>query len=128
LNTERGGEPRVSVCAIPEEGGNEPLHEPERQTWTDNEPQRRRMLNARELSLESGLSESTIWRYKRQGLIPFVQPKGPNGRVLFPADALECSEDEPKVVARATANPPARLPGRKPKWSNDENSTGGPNG
>lgn len=67
----------------------------------------------------SGLSESTIWRLKRQGKIPFYQPAGKHGRVMFPEDAIELSQaktvesDSHKKEISASEQP---LPGPSPGW------------
>jgi len=41
-----------------------------------------------QFSAASGLSIATIRRYLRDRKLPFVQPGGPRGRILIPADAL----------------------------------------
>ena len=74
-------------------------------------------LDVDELSAHTGFSPATIWRLKRSGKIPFVQPGGKGSLVKFPADALErplaCSPLEPSEDSGE-----ARLPGRKPVWQN----------
>ena len=75
-------------------------------------------LTIDELSRRSGLSTSTLHRLKNAGKIPFFQPAGKRGRLLFPADAIEQSarcvstlDDE----ADGTDSP-KRLSGPQPKW------------
>jgi hypothetical protein len=45
-------------------------------------------VSPQEFSDQSGLSIASVRRYLRGGKLPFVQPGGPRGRVLIPADAL----------------------------------------
>ena len=45
-------------------------------------------LSPEQFSELSGLSIATIRRYVRACKLPFVQPGGPRGRILIPADAL----------------------------------------
>lgn len=68
-----------------------------------------------ELAARTGLSHATIWRLKRGGKIPFFQPGGKNGRVLFPADAIERALGGPPQATPDDA-PPERLPGPQPSW------------
>lgn len=79
----------------------------------------RRFLSAKELSAQTGLSRSTIFRLKDQGKLPYHQPAGKNGRLLFPPDAIEqaCRANQPADV-RHPLNEPAekRLPGKMPNW------------
>jgi hypothetical protein len=56
------------------------------------------MLTVQEPSANSRLSVATIHRLKGQGKIPFYQPAGKGGRLLFPADAIRRTVSE-------TANP-----------------------
>lgn len=67
----------------------------------------------------SGLSESTIWRLKRDGKIPFYQPAGKHGRVMFPEDAIElCHATTDATNTRQIENTASdeRLPGPQPGW------------
>lgn len=75
-------------------------------------------LDITELVVRTGLSEATIWRLKRAGKIPFYQPAGKNGRVKFPANALELAEQPERSTPQAPAeeNQPERLPGPQPTW------------
>ena len=47
------------------------------------------LVTIEELSEHSRLSIATIHRLKRAGKIPFFQPSGKGGRLLFPANAIE---------------------------------------
>lgn len=67
----------------------------------------------------SGLSESTIWRLKRDGKIPFFQPAGKHGRVMFPEDAIElchATSDDAKTRQIENTASDKRLPGPRPEW------------
>ena len=82
----------------------------------------RAYLTKQELAVRSGLSEATIQRYKDSGRIPFFQPGGKGGRVLFPLDAIESAQREladsggpAATVPPASKNPP-KLPGPRPHW------------
>jgi predicted DNA-binding transcriptional regulator AlpA len=79
----------------------------------------RSYLDIDELIVRTGLSRATIWRLKRDGKIPFYQPGGKGGRVVFPEDAIECasrcktsdsSRDNDEHISSE------RLPGPRPKW------------
>jgi len=78
-----------------------------------------------ELCALTGLSPATIERYKSKGRIPYVQPWGEHGRVLYPADALAALRHEPARHIRPseTINPlggPKRgRPGPAPRWLSD---------
>lgn len=49
------------------------------------------LLTIEEFIAKSRLSVSTIHRLKRQGKIPYFQPAGKGGKLLFPPDAIECA-------------------------------------
>ena len=76
-------------------------------------------LTIKELSRRSRLSESTIHRLKRAGRIPFYQPGGKHGRLLFPSDAIEQTAQNGSAVP-TPASPPRsdspRLSGCRPAW------------
>lgn len=81
-------------------------------------------LSIRDLSAKCGLSFSTIYRLKEQGKIPFFQPAGKRGRLLFPPDAIERTA----AAAAAHSSPPpsasnagGRLSGPRPAWMQSTN-------
>ena len=77
-------------------------------------------LTAADLSVRTGVSLSTIHRLKDRGKIPYFQPAGKGGRVLFPRDAIERARDS----SQESAPPPyghsggfnGRLAGPRPAW------------
>ena len=78
----------------------------------------RTYLDVVKLSIVTGLSQSTIHRLKRAGEIPFFQPAGKGGRLLFPLDAIErtgashSSEPTTPIVNDAKN----QLAGPRPAW------------
>ena len=86
----------------------------------------RQLLTTKELIETSRLSSSAIYRLKRQGKIPYYQPAGKGGRLLFPADAIEraCG------MVSSTAQPPSEtsdeteqpLSGPRPVWMQPKSS------
>lgn len=77
------------------------------------------LLTVQELSVKSRLSVATIHRLKRQGKIPFYQPAGKRGRVLFPPDAVErAAQATSSSAAKAPGNAgsPSHLSGPRPAW------------
>lgn len=77
----------------------------------------RQFLTAQELSARTGFPVSTIWTLKLQGRIPYLQPTGWKGKVLFPPDALEhlVFRPDPADVAKPHSEPKL-LSGKEPKW------------
>jgi hypothetical protein len=78
----------------------------------------RRYLNIEELSTQTGLSTATIHRLKTQGKIPFYQPAGKRGRLLFPVDAIERATEacnQPSSVSAPAEDHP-HLSGPPPAW------------
>ena len=69
-----------------------------------------------ELSQTSGLSISTIRRLVRDHRIPFLQPSGKGGKLLFPVDAL----GETSTVTSLRPTAARRLAGRQPLWMEDQ--------
>jgi hypothetical protein len=51
----------------------------------------RNYLTKREFVERSGLSPATVQRYVRDGRIPYFQPGGRGGKLLFPPDAIEAA-------------------------------------
>jgi hypothetical protein len=79
------------------------------------------LLTVEELSVKSRLSVATIHRLKQQGKIPFYQPAGKRGRVLFPPDAIErTAQATSSSAAKASGNAgnPSHLSGPRPTWMN----------
>jgi len=78
------------------------------------------LLTIEELRQKSRLSPSTIHRLKRQGKIPYFQPAGKGGRLLFPPDAVERAVDSVMSTTQPssqTADETARrLSGPSPAW------------
>jgi len=73
----------------------------------------RKYVSIEELSAGSGMSITQLRRLARAGRIPFFQPGGKGGKLLFPPDAIEKSTQihpEP----RTTGVP---LAGRPPLWT-----------
>ena len=68
-----------------------------------------------ELSQSSGLSQSTIRRLQRDNRIPYFQPAGKGGKLLFPPDAIERTSP----VSDAAETEPRRFRGKRPNWMND---------
>jgi len=62
-------------------------------------------LSKVELAKLTGLSPATIERYKKKGIIPFAQPAGPRGRVLYPLQAVKAAIDLNGVAPSQSSNP-----------------------
>lgn len=82
------------------------------------EPQ---LLTFSEFRAHSRLSPATIHRLKDAGKIPFVQPAGKGGKLLFPINAIELMAtpqlDRPSAPAAASGGDGGRLSGPRPKWT-----------
>lgn len=78
-------------------------------------------LTLQEFSATSRLSPSTIHRLKDAGKIPFIQPAGKGGKLLFPINAIELMAtpqlDRPSAPAAASGGDGGRLSGPRPKWT-----------
>jgi hypothetical protein len=59
-------------------------------------------LTKRQLSERSGLSAATIQRYKDSQKIPFFQPSGRGGKLLFPRDAIELARAHSTATQQST--------------------------
>ena len=85
-----------------------------------NNGEKKAYLTAPELSVRTGLSLSTIHRLKKRGNIPYFQPAGKGGSVLFPHDAIEHALDSSRefVPLPPTRNNGSndRLYGPRPTW------------
>jgi hypothetical protein len=83
-----------------------------------------RYLTAVQLAATAGVSESTIWRLKKAGKIPFFQPGGEDCLVKFPPDAFEqqralktpTAEDTDQKSHQQINADKNHLPGRRPTW------------
>ena len=79
-----------------------------------------KLLTLKEFSNSSKLLPATIHRLKRQGKIPFFQPSGPGGKVLFPADAVAIAAksafDTFTAASHGTSSGTAHLSGPRPAW------------
>lgn len=99
-------------------------------------PTLRIYLTKRELVERSGLSASTIQRYKDGQRIPYHQPGGKGARLLFPSDAIEAAvaqarQDGLEAIGDAagprlldSSSTPAvrpKLPGPRPRWQTINN-------
>lgn len=77
------------------------------------------LVTIEELSRHSRLSVSTIHRLKRAGRIPYYQPAGEGGRLLFPPDAIEragSSKDQIPAAGSDQGGGDQRLSGPRPAW------------
>ena len=76
------------------------------------------LLTIQQLSVSCGLSIATLHRLKRQGKLPFYQPAGKGGRLLFSPDAIERASAalEQTTPSPNGAGPSHRLSGRGPAW------------
>jgi predicted DNA-binding transcriptional regulator AlpA len=82
-------------------------------------------LDIHALSAQTGLSTSTIHRLKKQGRIPFFQPAGKGGKVLFSPDVIEQNSSlsvSPKPPEAKLAPQHHRLSGPTPAWMRAENT------
>ena len=77
-----------------------------------------KLLTLSELSDRSRLSVATIHRLKSQGKIPYYQPAGKGGRLLFPADAIQQAASEAAGQFSSSADDRSHLSGRLPAWMN----------
>lgn len=79
------------------------------------------LLTFSEFSAHARLSPATIHRLKDAGKIPFVQPAGKGGKLLFPVNAIELmatrTPDRPSAPAVAGGDDGVRLSGPRPKWT-----------
>lgn len=75
-------------------------------------------LDINELSARTGLSLATLHRLKDRGQIPYYQPSGKGGKLLFPPDAIErvSVARERSHSNPSEAGPRQHLSGRCPAW------------
>lgn len=71
-------------------------------------------LTRHELARRTRLSPATIQRLKDAGCIPFYQPGGKGGRVLFPPDAIERAQGAADDGGENGSG--HRLAGPRPAW------------
>jgi hypothetical protein len=94
-----------------------------------------RYLDIKQFSATAGLSVATIRRLARDGRIPYFQPAGKGGKLLFPPDALELAaggtiwanaQPRPanpgRAEQRGQPSQPGRLSGPAPAWMHDRHS------
>jgi hypothetical protein len=93
-------------------------------TITVNGQEDQELLTARQLAEKLHVAERTIWRWKREGRLPFLQPAGQGGAIRFPSVCLI-----PRLPATPLAEPQEatptsvgskRLSGPTPKWMSVE--------
>lgn len=71
-------------------------------------------LTIQQLSQRTGFSVTQLRRLAKKGAIPYLQPGGAGGKLLFRPDALEaCSPGESTTFAPAQQRP---LSGQRPRW------------
>jgi hypothetical protein len=73
-------------------------------------------LTIQELSFRSRFSVSQLRRLAKAGRLPYLQPGGPGGKLLFPLDALEQAAAAEGADVPHAPRTPRRLPGRRPQW------------
>jgi hypothetical protein len=79
-------------------------------------------LSVKEFGATHGLSVSTVWRYIRDGKLPFSQPGGRRHRVTIPEDAVLTQREQPETLQTTENNPTESPPplkhlsGPKPAW------------
>jgi excisionase family DNA binding protein len=100
------------------------------------EASQRMYLTKKELAARTGLSPTTIQRYKKDRKLPFYQPGGEGAKLLFPPNAVEAAlrqlqqEQEAVTSSASTARNGAsesgrttavgRLSGPRPRWQTDQ--------
>lgn len=81
------------------------------------------LLTAAQVAQKLGVAQRTVWRWKRDGLISFVQPAGQGGAIRFPSDSLQARPlpSRQLVVTKPSPNlvAPKRLSGPVPRWMTD---------
>lgn len=74
-------------------------------------------LTVAELVERSGYSSASIHRLKAKHDIPFYQPAGKGGKLLFPPDALEqIRKTDGETFTNPKPQPKEQLSGRAPAW------------
>lgn len=77
------------------------------------------LVDLKEFCSVKRLSPATVHRLKNAGKIPFFQPSGKGGKLLFPLNAIELAASAasaPSVPSDAGITGSQRLSGPAPKW------------
>ena len=77
------------------------------------------LVDLKEICGVTRLSPATIHRLKNAGKLPFFQPSGKGGKLLFPINAIELAASAasaPSVPSDAGITGSQRLSGPAPKW------------
>ncbi len=77
------------------------------------------LVDLKELCGAARLSPATVHRLKNAGKLPFFQPSGKGGKLLFPINAIELAASAasaPSVPSDARIAGSQRLSGPPPKW------------
>ena len=77
------------------------------------------LVDLKEICGVTRLSPATIHRLKNAGKLPFFQPSGKGGKLLFPLNAIELATSAasvPSVPSDAGITGSQRLSGPAPKW------------
>jgi len=84
----------------------------------DSDPVTTQYLSPDAFSALSGLSPSTVERYRRRGILPYIQPAGPRGRVLIPTTALDdmAGRNPHPPPPHHFSTTPTKKSGPLPKW------------
>lgn len=72
------------------------------------------LLDLEQFCRRVSLSASTVRRLVKAGRIPFFQPAGKGGKLLFPSDALQ--QAGLSKASPPSAPPPSVRSGRQPGW------------
>ena len=83
----------------------------------------REYFSVAEFAQRTGLSETTVRRYLKKGLLPRYQPGGRRSRVLIPAAALTETREKESAPTGSNSPPPTKEiavtknnPGPTPRW------------
>lgn len=77
------------------------------------------LVDLKEFCSVKRLSPATVHRLKNAGKLPFYQPSGKGGKLLFPLNAIELAASAasaPSVPSDARIAGSQRLSGPPPKW------------
>jgi excisionase family DNA binding protein len=89
-----------------------------------NQPQNaHQYLTVKQFISQNPVSDSTVRRWIKSGVIPSIQPGGANSAILIPADALMHVDDGSHAIDAESAKiPPPSLAGPAPRWSQKRKS------